>query len=172
MKVIPAIDIVNGKCVRLTKGSLKHKVVYNDNPVDQAIIFQSMGFKKIHIIDLDGALDDNSINYKTIVEIRKNISIEIQLGGGIRNYKQIKEWFDLGVEKLIIGSMAQKSPENQGFFVFRQNGLQLTERFHQSRYAWEHTNGSHNGAQNQEGDARDNPATSMTQFFTALFTAD
>ena len=112
MKVIPAIDIVNGKCVRLTKGSLKHKVVYNDNPVDQAIIFQSMGFKKIHIIDLDGALDDNSINYKTIVEIRKNISIEIQLGGGIRNYKQIKEWFDLGVEKLIIGSMAQKSPEN------------------------------------------------------------
>ena len=112
MKVIPAIDIVNGKCVRLTRGSFKHKVVYNDNPVDQAIIFQSMGFKKIHIVDLDGALDDNSINYKTIVEIRKNISIEIQLGEGIRSLKQTNGWFDLGIEKLIVGSMAQKNPNN------------------------------------------------------------
>ena len=112
MKIIPAIDIVNGKCVRLTKGNRENKIIYKDNPVEQAVLFQSIGCKRIHIVDLDGAIDNNSINYDIILEIRKNISIEIQLGGGIRSLKQIDNWFSLGVDNLIIGSMALKNPDS------------------------------------------------------------
>jgi len=112
MKIIPAIDIVNGKCVRLTKGNRENKIIYKNDPVEQAVLFQSIGCKRIHIVDLDGAIDNNSINYDTILEIRKNISIEIQLGGGIRSLKQIDNWFSLGVDNLIIGSMALKNPDS------------------------------------------------------------
>ena len=111
MKIIPAIDLQNGKCVRLVHGKLSEKTVYNENPTKQAIDFEFAGCKKIHIIDIDGAINSISKNKSTILKIIKNVSLKIQLGGGIRNYEQIKFWFDSGIENLIIGSMAFKSPK-------------------------------------------------------------
>ena len=111
MNIIPAIDLQNGKCVRLVHGKLSEKTVYNENPTKQAIDFEFAGCKKIHIIDIDGAINSISKNKSTILKIIKNVSLKIQLGGGIRNYEQIKFWFDSGIENLIIGSMAFKSPK-------------------------------------------------------------
>ena len=111
MNIIPAIDLQNGKCVRLTQGKLSEKTVYNENPTKQAIDFELAGCKKIHIIDIDGAINNISKNKNTILEIIKNVSLKIQLGGGIRSYEQIKFWFDSGIENLIIGSMAFNNPK-------------------------------------------------------------
>ena len=111
MNIIPAIDLQNGKCVRLTQGKLSETTVYNENPTKQAIDFELAGCKKIHIIDIDGAISNISKNKNTILEIIKNVSLKIQLGGGIRSYEQIKFWLDSGIENLIIGSMAFKNPK-------------------------------------------------------------
>ena len=111
MNIIPAIDLQNGKCVRLTQEKLSKAIIYNENPIQQAIDFESAGRKKIHIIDIDAAINNISSNKNTILEIKKNISLKIQLGGGIRNYEQVKFWFDNGIENLIIGSMAFKKPK-------------------------------------------------------------
>ena len=109
--IIPAIDLKNGKCVRLTKGKFNTSKIYNEDPVEQAKIFESLGCKKIHIVDLDAAITKNKTNIKTIKKIINNISLPIQLGGGIRNYDQIKYWLDYGINNIIVGSMATKNPD-------------------------------------------------------------
>ena len=101
-----SIDLINNKCVRLTKGDYTRSEIYNNDPIKQAILFEKKGCKKIHIIDLDAAIKNSSENKKTIQKIREKISIEIQLGGGIRNHEQIKYWFKLGINNLIVSSMA------------------------------------------------------------------
>ena len=101
-----SIDLINNKCVRLTKGDYTRSEIYNNDPIKQAILFEKKGCKKIHIIDLDAAIKNSSENKKTIQKIREKISIEIQLGGGIRNLEQIKYWFKLGINNLIVSSMA------------------------------------------------------------------
>ena len=104
MKCLPAIDILDGKCVRLTKGDFDKSKIYNESPLDQAKIFENAGFKEIHIVDLNGAKSGNRINLPIISKIASNTGLKIQLGGGIRSIKSITEAFDLGINKIILGT--------------------------------------------------------------------
>ena len=94
MQIIPAIDLKDNKCVRLSKGVDESSEIFNTNAVEQAIFFQNSGCKKIHIVDLDAAFGRVDINLQTIKKIRQSISIPIQLGGGIRSELDIKKYFD------------------------------------------------------------------------------
>ena len=104
MKCLPAIDILDGKCVRLTKGDFDKSKIYNGSPLDQAKIFENAGFKEIHIVDLNGAKSGNRINLPIISKIASNTRLKIQLGGGIRSIESITEAFDLGINKIILGT--------------------------------------------------------------------
>ena len=106
MKIFPAIDLKENKCVRLIKGEDSSSVVFNENPVEQAKYFEEKGCKRLHLVDLDSAFGRNNINDKTIQKIRDAISIPIQIGGGIRSEKIARDYFDLGADFLIIGSYA------------------------------------------------------------------
>ena len=106
MKIFPAIDLKENKCVRLSKGEDSTSIVFNENPVDQAKYFEEQGCKRLHLIDLDSAFGRNDINNKTIQKIRNAISIPIQIGGGIRSENIARRYFDLGANFLIIGSYA------------------------------------------------------------------
>ena len=110
MILFPAIDIKNGSCVRLVQGRMEEATVFNEDPVDQAKIFESKGCKWVHIVDLDGAIKGRSVNQEIIKKIVSSINIKIQLGGGIRNIKTIDKWFDVGVERLVVGSLIVNNP--------------------------------------------------------------
>ena len=109
MKFIPAIDLKDNKCVRLQKGSLENMTIFNDDPVKQAIFFEKNGCERIHIVDLDGAFGDENINKKTILDIRKNINIPLELGGGIKSEEEVSFWLKNGIDYVIIGSLAVKN---------------------------------------------------------------
>ena len=109
MKFIPAIDLKDNKCVRLQKGKVEDITVFNDNPVDQAKFFEDQGCERIHVVDLDGAFGNPNVNKNTILKIRKNTNIAIELGGGIKNENDISFWVDSGINFLVIGSLAIKS---------------------------------------------------------------
>ena len=106
MKIFPAIDLKENKCVRLSKGEDNTSVVFNENPVEQAKYFEDQGCKRLHLVDLDSAFGRNNINNNTIENIRNAISIPIQIGGGIRSENIAKSYIDLGADFLIIGSYA------------------------------------------------------------------
>ena len=106
MIIFPAIDIKNGKCVRLYKGDFEKITFYNKSPINQATEFFQSGFKNIHIVDLDGALQGKSINFAVIKEIIKNVKLKIQIGGGIRTIDSINSWIDTGVDKVVMGTAA------------------------------------------------------------------
>jgi len=108
MKIFPAIDLKNGKCVRLTKGDFKSEKIYNENPIDQAEIFSIAGFKYLHVIDLDGALEGNLVNLHIIKEIVKKFNFKVEIGGGIRNEKNVSKLADIGADKIILGTAAIK----------------------------------------------------------------
>ena len=112
MKIIPAIDLKDNKCVRLSKGEDSTSVVFNSNPIEQAKYFQDQGCTRLHLVDLDSAFGRNNINNKTIKRIRDSVSIPIQIGGGIRSEKIANNYFELGVDYLIIGSFAISNSEN------------------------------------------------------------
>ena len=111
MQVIPAMDIISGQCVRLTKGNFKSKKVYSQNPLKTAQIFQKAGFKKLHLIDLDGAKAGKIKNWETIEKIAQSTNLKIEFGGGIRDARDIKTLLDLGINKVILGSLALKDPD-------------------------------------------------------------
>ena len=111
MKIYPAIDLKSNKCVRLTKGKDDTSVVFSENPIDQAKVFEDQGCSRLHLVDLDAAFGRNDINTKIIEKIRKSISIPIQLGGGIRDNKIAYKYFELGINYLIIGWYAVKNIE-------------------------------------------------------------
>jgi len=111
MEIIPAIDLLNGKCVRLNQGNYNEVTKFNSDPVKQAQIWESQGAKRLHLVDLDGAKTGEPINDKTIKKIKKSISIPIQLGGGIRTVDRAKELFDLGIDRIILGTIAIENPE-------------------------------------------------------------
>ena len=113
MKIFPAIDLKNGKCVRLTKGDFKSEKIYNTNPIEQAEIFYNAGFKYLHIIDLDGALEGSLVNLVIIKEIVKKFNFKIEVGGGIRTKESIVKLLDIGVDKIILGTAAI----NDNFFL-------------------------------------------------------
>ena len=111
MKIFPAIDLKDNKCVRLTKGKDDTSKVFNENPIDQAKFFEDQGCSRLHLVDLDAAFGRNDINTKIIEKIRNSISIPIQLGGGIRDNEIACKYFEIGINYLIIGSYAVKNIE-------------------------------------------------------------
>jgi len=108
MKIFPAIDIKDKKCVRLIRGDFSNKTEYQISPVDQAEKYKEHGFKNLHIVDLDGALIGKTVNLDIIQQIVHNFDLKIQVGGGIRTIDSIQKYTDIGVEKVILGSAAIK----------------------------------------------------------------
>jgi len=108
MKIFPAIDIKDKKCVRLIKGDFDNKTEYEMSPVEQAGKYKDHGFKNLHIVDLDGALTGETVNLDIIQDIVGKFNLKIEVGGGIRNPESIQKYIDVGVEKVILGSAAIK----------------------------------------------------------------
>ena len=108
MKIFPAIDIKDKKCVRLIKGDFDNKTEYNMSPIEQAGKYKDHGFKNLHIVDLDGALTGETVNLDIIQDIVGKFNLKIEVGGGIRNPESIQKYIDVGVEKVILGSAAIK----------------------------------------------------------------
>ena len=106
MKIFPAIDIKDGKCVRLIKGDFKNKTEYEMSPIEQAKKYKNHGFKNLHVVDLDGALQGETVNIDIIQNIVSNYDLKVEIGGGIRNLNSIQKYIDAGVEKVILGSAA------------------------------------------------------------------
>ena len=109
MKILPAIDIKDKKCVRLIKGDFENKTEYEISPLDQAGKYKDHGFKNLHIVDLDGALTGQTVNLNIIQEIVGKHDLKIEIGGGVRTFESIKKYIDVGVEKIILGSAAIKN---------------------------------------------------------------
>ncbi len=110
MKIIPAIDILNGKCVRLYKGKYEEVKVYHDSPLKQAQIFEHLGIKRLHIVDLDGAKVGEPVNKGIIKDICASTNLVVEAGGGIRNMKTVEAYIKLGVNKVILSSALAKNP--------------------------------------------------------------
>lgn len=110
MVVIPAIDLKNGKCVRLLQGAANQETIYSDDPVAMAQNFERTGAQRLHLVDLDGAFKGKAGNLQSIEAIVKAVNIPIELGGGIRNQEDIKRMLDIGIASVIVGTMAVKQP--------------------------------------------------------------
>ncbi len=111
MIIYPAIDLKDGKCVRLYKGDMSKDTVYNDDPAAQALDWVRGGFSWLHIVDLDGAIKGAPANYSAVRKIIKTVDIPVQLGGGIRSMAQIEKWLAEGVNRVILGTAALRDPE-------------------------------------------------------------
>ncbi len=111
MEILPAIDLKDGKAVRLTKGLMDSAKIYSDEPWQLVKTFEQMGSKWTHIVDLNGAFAGEPKNLEQIKKIRKNCTMKLQLGGGIRDEETIKRYLELGIDRLILGSIAVKDPE-------------------------------------------------------------
>tara|TARA_B100000674_G_scaffold256778_1_gene211693 strand:+ start:280 stop:585 length:306 start_codon:yes stop_codon:yes gene_type:complete len=101
MKIFPAIDIKDKKCVRLIKGDFENKTEYNTLPINQAAKYKHFGFKNLHIVDLDGALTGKTVNLDIIKQIVSKYDFKIEIGGGVRNLESVRQYIDVGVEKVI-----------------------------------------------------------------------
>jgi len=110
MILFPAIDIKDGSCVRLVQGKMEDVTIFNEDPVDQAKIFELKECKWIHIVDLDGAVKGEPVNQEIIKKVISSVNIKIQLGGGIRDITTIDKWFEIGVERLVLGSLIATNP--------------------------------------------------------------
>jgi len=108
--LFPAIDLKEGRCVRLIQGDMDQATIFNDDPADQAKQFEDQGFEWLHIVDLDGAFAGKPMNSDAIRAISRRITIPIQLGGGIRTMKTVENWLDHGITRVIIGTAAVKDP--------------------------------------------------------------
>ena len=111
MEIIPAIDLLNGKCVRLNQGNYNEVTKFNSDPVEQSQIWENKGAERLHLVDLDGAKTGEPINDLTIKKIKKSITIPIQLGGGIRSIDRAKELFGIGIDRIILGTIAIENPQ-------------------------------------------------------------
>jgi len=111
MKIFPAIDIKDKKCVRLVKGDFENQTTYEQSPFDQALKYKEAGLLNLHMVDLDGALSGELVNLGVIENIIKKLNISIEIGGGIRSLDKIKAYIDIGIDKVILGSAAIKDPD-------------------------------------------------------------
>ena len=111
MILFPAIDLKDGRCVRLERGMMESATVFNEDPAAQAEIFRTQGFKYLHLIDLDGAFAGKPVNAEAVLSIVSAGSLPVQLGGGIRNMERIAFWVDKGVNRIILGTAAIKNPQ-------------------------------------------------------------
>ena len=111
MRIIPAIDIIDGKCVRLTKGDYSTKKIYNENPLEVAKEFEANGIQYLHIVDLDGAKSNNIVNHKILESIAAKTNLQIDFGGGIKTNEAVQLAFDCGAKQITGGSFAVSNPE-------------------------------------------------------------
>lgn len=111
MILFPAIDLKDGKCVRLKQGEMDSATIYNDDPAAQAAAFEAQGFEWLHVVDLNGAFKGESVNSAAVGAILKATSNPVQLGGGIRTLEQIEDWLDRGLARVILGTVAVRDPE-------------------------------------------------------------
>jgi len=111
MRIIPAIDIIDGKCVRLSKGDYSTKIIYNENPLEVAKSFENHGIKYLHLVDLDGAKSSEIVNYKIIEQIASKTKLKIDFGGGLKSDKDVKIAFESGASQITGGSIAIKNSE-------------------------------------------------------------
>lgn len=110
-EIIPAIDIIDGKCVRLTQGDYGQKKVYNENPLEVALMFEDVGIKRLHLVDLDGAKNGAVVNFKVLERIASKTKLKIDFGGGIKTNQDIQSIYDAGADMAAIGSIAVKDKE-------------------------------------------------------------
>ncbi len=110
MILYPAVDLKEGRCVRLVQGDMDQATVFNDDPADQAAIFERQGFEWLHVVDLDGAFAGQPMNAAAVEAILKRVKIPVQLGGGIRDMKTVEGWLRKGVSRVIIGTAAVRDP--------------------------------------------------------------
>jgi len=111
MRIIPAIDIIDGKCVRLTKGDYKQQKTYNENPLEVAKMFEDFGIKYLHVVDLDGARAKQIINYKTLETLATKTNLNIDFGGGIKALQDVETAFSAGAKQITVGSIAAQKTE-------------------------------------------------------------
>lgn len=111
IELIPAIDLIDGKCVRLTKGDYDQKKVYNEDPVAQAKEFEGLGFQRLHVVDLDGARSKHVVNDHVLRAITRETSLTVDFGGGIKTTEDLEKAFDAGASMVTIGSIAASQPE-------------------------------------------------------------
>ncbi|MFT6717253.1 MAG: phosphoribosylformimino-5-aminoimidazole carboxamide ribotide isomerase [Saprospiraceae bacterium] len=111
MIIIPAIDIIDGKCVRLTKGDYSQKTTYNENPLEVAQMFENAGFSHLHLVDLDGAKSGHIVNQQVLKTITSNTSLKVDFGGGVKTNEDITLAFECGAQQITGGSIAAKNPE-------------------------------------------------------------
>ncbi|PXW17880.1 1-(5-phosphoribosyl)-5-[(5-phosphoribosylamino)methylideneamino] imidazole-4-carboxamide isomerase [Chryseobacterium sp. CBTAP 102] len=111
MKIIPAIDIIDGKCVRLSKGDYNTKKIYNEDPVEVAKEFESFGIQFLHLVDLDGAKSKHIVNQKVLENIARSTSLHIDFGGGLKTQQDIETAFNSGAQQITLGSIAVQDPE-------------------------------------------------------------
>jgi phosphoribosylformimino-5-aminoimidazole carboxamide ribotide isomerase len=109
--LFPAIDLKDGRCVRLVQGDMAQATVFNDNPAEQALTFERQGFEYLHLVDLDGAFAGKPVNGDAVKAILEAIAIPVQLGGGIRDLRTIEAWLEKGVKRVIIGTAAVRDPD-------------------------------------------------------------
>lgn len=111
MRIIPAIDIIDGKCVRLTKGDYKTTKIYNENPLEVAKMFEDFGIKYLHLVDLDGAKSKQILNQKVLENLASKTNLQIDFGGGIKSIKDVRTAFNSGAKQITLGSIAVENPE-------------------------------------------------------------
>ncbi|WP_372934860.1 1-(5-phosphoribosyl)-5-[(5-phosphoribosylamino)methylideneamino]imidazole-4-carboxamide isomerase, partial [Mariniphaga sediminis] len=111
IEIIPAIDIIGGKCVRLAQGDYERKTVYNENPLEVAQMFEDAGIRRLHLVDLDGAKAKHIVNYKVLEQIASQTNLIIDFGGGLKSDKDLEIAFDSGAAMVTGGSIAVKEPE-------------------------------------------------------------
>lgn len=111
MEVIPAIDLLAGRCVRLYQGDYEQSQIFSENPLEIALQWQSLGATRLHLVDLDGAKEGTTVNLDVIANIVKNLHIPVQVGGGLRDRTSVERLFNLGVERAIVGTVAVEKPE-------------------------------------------------------------
>jgi phosphoribosylformimino-5-aminoimidazole carboxamide ribotide isomerase len=119
MLIIPAIDLMGGKCVRLYQGDFSKSKVYGDSPLEQARQFEAAGFSRVHMVDLDGAREGSGVNRAAIAQVAKALGVPVQVGGGIRNEKDVAELLEAGVAYLIISTAALNEPDRVSGWVAR-----------------------------------------------------
>ena len=111
MRIIPAIDIIEGKCVRLSKGDYNTKKIYNENPLEVAKLFEDSGIEYLHLVDLDGAKSSQIVNYKILEQIASKTKLKIDFGGGLKSDADLKIAFESGANQITGGSIAVKNPD-------------------------------------------------------------
>jgi phosphoribosylformimino-5-aminoimidazole carboxamide ribotide isomerase len=125
MRIIPAIDIIDGKCVRLSQGDYGQKKIYNDNPLQVAKTFEDAGIRFLHLVDLDGAKAGRVTNWNVIDELTSKTTLEIDFGGGIKTDAEIEKLFDSGISQVNLGSIAVKNPALVEEWIWRFGGSKI-----------------------------------------------